>query len=218
MILATAVQYPCCQYYLKFWKKKTVANQLTKYLENYKLLSNIQRGFRAHLSTSTALTAVTDKLYYNIDNKHISILTHCDLSEAFDGVHHTTLFTKLSKTKTDTFWFEDYLFNRTQTVRLHSHLSSQLHLEYGIPQGSILGPILFTVYVNDMQEHFNDCTLIQYGDNTQFLHSAPLQDLHTLVKNVETTQSRAVSYFSKNYLMLNSQKTQCMFIGSRQLL
>ncbi len=170
----------------------------------------------AFAPTSTALTAVTDNLYYNIDNKHISILTLCDLSKAFDSVHHTTLLTKLSKNKIDTFWFEDYLFNRTQTVRLHNHLSSQLHLEYDVLQGSILGPVLFTVYVNDMQEHFNDCTLIQYADDTQFLHSASLQDLHTLVKNVETTLSRAVSYFSKNGLMLNSQKTQCMYIGSRQ--
>ncbi len=75
-----------------------------------------------------------------------------------------------------------------------------------------------TVYVNDMQEHFNDCALIQYAEDTQFLHSTPLQDLHTLVKNVETTLSRAVSYFSKNGLMLNTQKTQGMFIRSRQLL
>ncbi len=141
MMLATTVQYPCCQYYLKFWKK-TVANQFTKYLEIYKLLSNTQHGFRAYLSTSTALTAVTDKLYYNIDNKHLSILTLCDLSKAFDSVHHTTLLTKLSKNKIDTFWFEDYLFNRTQRVRFHNHLSSQLDFEYGVPQGSILDPIL----------------------------------------------------------------------------
>ncbi len=62
--------------------------------------------------------------------------------------------------------------------------------------GIRVGPFPFAVYVNDMQEHFNDCTLIQFADDTQFLHRAPLQDLHTLVKNVETTLSRAVSYFS----------------------
>ncbi len=69
-----------------------------------------------------------------------------------------------------------------------------------------------------MNEQINDCTLIQYADDTQFIHSAPLENLHTLVKNVEDTLSKAVLYFNKNGLMLNTQKTQCIYIGSRQLL
>ncbi len=150
--------------------------------------------------------------------KQLSILTLCDLSKAFDSVSHKILIHKLSKLKVHSFWFKDYLCNRTQTVRLHNHLSKTLSVQYGVPQGSILGPILFTIYVNGMHEHFEGCTLIQYADDTQFLHSGPLNNLNELMRRVEDALSKAVFYFSRNGLMLNAKKTQCIYIGSRQLI
>ncbi len=152
-----------------------------------------------------------------MDNKHISLLTLCDLSKAFDSVNHKTLLHRLSKVNIDVFWFKDYICSRTLTVRLQNRLSAKTELHYGVPQGSIVGPILFTLNVNDMHEHFDGCTLIQFADDTQFLHSGPRKDLNLLVQRVETTLSGAMVYFNKNGLMLNTQKTQCIFIGSKQL-
>ncbi len=88
------------------------------YLENNKLLSNTQHGFRPRLSTETALTVVTDEIYSSMEHKKISLLTLCDLSKAFDNVHHTFLINKCLKLKTEPFWFKSYLSNRGQSVRI----------------------------------------------------------------------------------------------------
>ncbi len=96
--------------------KKTVAQQLTAHLETNILLSNSQYGFRPKLSTESALTTVTHKLYTNMDSKKISLITLCDLSKVFHSVNHEILIQKLPKVKVDSFWLRRYLQDRTQTV------------------------------------------------------------------------------------------------------
>ena len=90
--------------------------------------------------------------------------------KAFDSLSHTILLKKMRKLRIDTFWFEDYLNERTQAVRIDNIISSKLSIEYGVPQGSIIGPVLFNILVNDMIDGINDCVLVQYADDTQFLH------------------------------------------------
>ncbi len=198
--------------------EKIVANQLSTFLESKNLLSNNQHGFRPKLSTETALTILTKEIYNNIDNRRISLLTLCDLSKAFDSVNHNILINKLIKIKIDSYWFENYLSDRTQSVRLGNNLSSSLPVTFGVPQGSILGPILFNIFVNDMRDNINNCTLIQYADDTQFLHSSNIYEVDNLIHMSEDTLKKARSYFTENGLMMNEGKTQCIFIGSRQLI
>ncbi len=133
--------------------EKIVANQLTHFLETKKLLSNCQPGFRPRLSSETALTVITDKIYSNMDSKKNSLLTLCDLSKAFDSVSHRILLNKCAQLKIDNYWFESYLSDRTQSVRLGHQLSDILNVNYGIPQGPILGPILFSINVNNLAEN-----------------------------------------------------------------
>ena len=92
--------------------EKVVADQLMGYLESNHLLSNSQHGFRKTLSTETALTKITEKLYDNMDNKSVSLMTLCDLSKAFDSVNHEVLIRKCRDLKINSFWFENYLENR----------------------------------------------------------------------------------------------------------
>lgn len=202
--------------------EKIVSTQLIEFLESNKLFSNNQHGFRPKLSTETALTVITNKIYNNIDNKQISLLTLCDLSKAFDSISHTTLLRKLKQINVDTFWFNSYLDSRTQSVRLNNTVSSKQPVTFGAPQGTMLGPFLFIILVNDMakkvNEIINDCTLVQYADDTQFLHSASVNELDYLVNKAEITLRNARLYFLKNGLKMNDNKTQCIFIGSRQLL
>ena len=103
--------------------EKEVATQLLDSLETNHLLCEEQHGFRPNISTETVLLKVTNKIYDNIKNKKMSLLILLDLSKAFDSVHHPTLMTKLAKGNIDSFWFENCLKGRLQSVRLESTLS-----------------------------------------------------------------------------------------------
>ena len=125
---------------------------------------------------------------------------------------------KCVKLKIDTFWFSSYLNNRTQSVRIKKHTSKKQNINFGVPQGSVLGPILFNIFVNDLNEKIKNCLVIQYADDTQFLHSSYTNELPRLISDTEATLKCIQTYFLTNGLMLNSGKTQCIFIGNRQLL
>ncbi len=116
--------------------------QLKNYLECNAILSNTQHGFRSNLSTETSLITISKKIYGNIDNKKLSLLILCDLSKAFDSVSHPILLDKLLKLNIDPFRFNDYLKDRTQSVRFNNTISSKKCVTYGVPQGSVIGPFL----------------------------------------------------------------------------
>ncbi len=142
----------------------------------------------------------------------------CDLSKAFDSVSHDILLKKCTKIGVDNFWFKNYLCNKTQSVRIGNDTSSALPVHYEVPQGSVLGPILFNIYVDDLSEEIKDCFLIQYADDTQYLQTGTTDSLPQLVHDTEQTLIKIKNYFNKNGLLLNSMKTQCIFIGSRALI
>ncbi len=188
------------------------------FLETNRILSNSQHGFRPTLSTQTALTVITDEIFHNMDSKKISHLTLCDLSKPFDSVIHKILLQKCSQLNIDNFSFKNYLENRSQSVRLNKSISDKLCINYGFPEGFILGPVLFSIYVNDLSITIKDCKLIQYADDTQFLYIDTINNLGDLIARTEETLKILKQYFVRNGLLLNSKKTQCIFIGNRQLL
>jgi len=196
--------------------EKIVANQLREFLERNRLLSNTQHGFRTNLSTETALMKVTDKIYNNIDNNKITLLVLCDLSKAFDSINHSILIKKLNYHFIDAFWFDDYLLGRSQSVKIEKCISSKKEVTFGVPQGSILGPILFLIFVNDMSKLARNCFLIQYADDSQFIFTGSMDKIGELVHNAEETLKEAKTYFDVNGLKVNAQKTQIIFLGNRQ--
>ena len=130
------------------------------------LLSPYQGGFRKCHSTETAAISLTDTIRTNIDQKMLTGAVFVDLRKAFDTVDHSLLLSKLERCgvhNAELKWFSDYLMNRAQTVTFHSIHSSPCSILSGVPQGSILGPLLFVVFINDLPAAINRCSILMYA-------------------------------------------------------
>ncbi len=183
-----------------------VANQMLHFLKIKNLLSRCQHGFRSRISTEMALTVINDTIINNMDHKKMFLLTLYDLSKAFDSVSHDILISKCDKVKINSFWINSYVSNRTQSARLNDIASSNLSITYGVPQGSILDPILISIYVNDMSLPKYDCVCVQYADEIKFLHTGTVSNLENLIVKTEETLTKANHYFLRNGLMINPNK------------
>ena len=130
-------------------------NRLLNFRNKYNILSINQFGFRKNHSTSLALIHLYDKISTAIDNRKYTVGIFLDLSKAFDTVNHKIMLTKLEHygvRGNSLQWFKSYLSNREQFVQLNRHCSSTKSIVCGVPQGSILGPLLFLLYINDLCE------------------------------------------------------------------
>ncbi len=163
----------------------------------------------------TALLTVTNTTYSNMDENKLSLITLCDFSKAFDIVNHEMLMEKLAKVKIDPFWFRHYPLDRSQAVKINNTVPRTAPIRFGVPHGSILCPIFYMIFTNELTETINDCIVVQYADDTQFVHSGTVDTLPHLIARTEATLSRAKSYFNNNGLLLNSNKSQCLFVGTR---
>ena len=174
--------------------EKTVVLQLNHHLSTNNLFETYQSAYRRLHSTETALLKVQNDILIALDNKQAVVLLLLDLSAAFDTVCHTTLL-KLLKSRYGITgkvltWMESYLTNRCQAVMINNHISSSRDLSFGVPQGSVLGPTLFSLYIAPMTDIIRQHGLEYhlYADDTQmYLTFNPVnEDLSTIKSSFES--------------------------------
>ena len=170
---------------------------MNHHLSTNNLFETYQSAYRRLHSTETALLKVQNDILIALDNKQAVVLLLLDLSAAFDMVCHTTLL-KLLKSRYGITgkvltWMESYLTNRCQAVMINNHISSSCDLSFGVPQGSVLGPILFSLYIAPMTDIIRQHGLEYhlYADDTQmYLTFNPVnEDLSTIKSSFESCVS-----------------------------
>ena len=202
--------------------EKIVQRQLYAYLSTNDLLASSQHGFRPRHSTETALISVSDYILSATDRGSLTLLCLIDLSKCFDVIDHSKLLTKLQQYGIDAEWFRSYLTDHTQSVSIpdpvsgRNRLSQPLPNAMGVFQGSALGPLLYTVFANDLSFYAPDAHVVQYADDTQVLVSGSRGDLTELVSRMESCLASLDLWFRGNSLKVNASKTQLMVFGSRQ--
>lgn len=199
--------------------EKIVSEQINDHLNNNLILPISQSGFRARHSTTTALLKVSDDIFSACDNNQNSCLILLDYSKAFDTLDHATLCAKLKYYGfgvTATSFFHNYLNNRRQKVILNDNISNTLSISRGVPQGSVLGPLLFSIYTADLNKCLQFCTSHQYADDTQIYYSFSLFDLDTAVLKINSDLDKISKFSADHGLVLNEVKTELLVFGKHK--
>ena len=191
--------------------EKILYNRIMSFFDRFQVISQFQFGFRKKHSTELALTYFLNKASKALDERLYFISTFIDLSKAFDTIDHAILISKLSyygiRGKMLSLII-DYLSNRQQTVQFGGSSSSLLPVTCGVPQGSILGPLLFSIYLNDLPYVSQDLQTIMFADDTTFYLSSNSIDAATMTMNSEL--GLISEWMKVNKLSLNISKTNCM--------
>ena len=194
--------------------EKIVYTRLLEFL-NIHIISNSQFGFRQKHSTSHAILTLIEKVTKAIDKFQHTVGVFLDLSKAFDTIDHDILLYKLYHygiRGKALEWFRSYLTNRKQFVAINVHYSSQQDVDCGVPQGSLLGPLLFILCITDIQNSSEILSFILFADDSNVFLSHP--DPHILVNTLVSELEMLLFWIRTNNLSLNLQKTKCMIFSN----
>lgn len=205
--------------------ERVVCTQLTEYLEQHQIIPSLQSGFRKGRSTTTALIDVTDSILAEQDKGMCTLLVLLDFSRAFDAINTNLLLGKMTYYGFDTktiLWFQSYLSNRKQIVKLAQSDGTSLYstmtpVTRGVPQGSILGPILFILYCADIIKCLKKCRYHLYADDVQVYISFKPEDFESAVEDLNKELGAIAEWSDKNCLVLNPSKTKYMLFGTERM-
>ena len=192
-----------------------VYNRLYKLFEDYKLVYNLQFEFRQKLSTTHTLIHLTEKIPEQLGSGKYGCRIFVDFQKAFDTVDHTILTQKLNyygvRGKANN-WFSSYLKNRTQFVTINGFNSELKEINCGVPQGSILGPLLFLIYINDLHYSIKFCKVHHFADDTNLINFN--SSIKVINKQVNKDLKTLSNWLNANKICLNVSKIELVLFRS----
>ncbi len=198
--------------------EKLTYNRLMKYINENNILYKHQFGFRNAYSTYMAMILLEDKITQAMDNGEYTLGLFLDFSKAFDTINHTILMSKLHHygiRGISLDWFQSYMTNRSQSVTYNGYTSTTLPITCGVPQGSILGPLLFLLYINDLCLASPRLFSIIFADDTNMFVSG--KNPHQLATIMNSELEKVTTWLKVNKLSLNIEKTHyILFSGKRK--
>ena len=196
--------------------EKHIYKSLYAYLNNNSLIHENQSGFRQNHSCHTALIQLVDNLLTNINLNEFTGILFVDFAKAFDVIAHSLLLRKLELYRLPPMFLRlmsSFLSNRKQLVSINNSSSTYQPIKYGVPQGSVLGPLLFLLYINDLP-CFVQCLCEMFADDTSL--QSHDSDTSKLTIKLQRGIDRLVTWSELNHMALNAQKNKCMYVSARQ--
>ena len=198
--------------------EKIVHNRIYNYLDNFDLLDHRQGGFRPKHSTVKKSSYFVNDLYSAMNDNKFTVAVFINAMKAFDTVNHQILLNKMKKLgiKGNLLeWVRDYHTARYQRTLANNITSKQNTITCGVPQGSVLGPLLFIIYINDISKAITNCKVSLYADDTVIYisHSDYLNAVHL----IQSDLNRVYTWCDSNKLTINCKKTKFCLYGMRSL-
>ena len=201
--------------------EKHICEHLQNFLKDNDILHQFQSGFRKSHSTDTALIRLIDQLLMDLDKNRVSGLVFVDYKKAFDLVDHHLLLKKLETygvLGNELNLISDYLHDRLQYVDIDGHRSSSKGVVSGVPQGSILGPVLFLLFINDLPTSTQQSVLDIYADDTTMSYSSDVKDgLETITSALQEDLKNVSAWSDRNNMVINNTKTKCILVTGKRL-
>ena len=202
--------------------EKVVASSLNSHINSSHTSNDYQSAYRKFHSTETALLKIHNDILSSMDDGRVTALTLLDLSAAFDTIDHTILLSRLGNwfwvSGKALDWFKSYLTGRSQRIKLGNYLSSRSDLSFGVPQGSVLGPLPFTLYTTPLSNLFSGHATPHhlYADDSQLYVCFSSGNSAAALSGLQSCLASVQAWMSTNKLKLNPDKTEFLLIGNER--